>query len=85
MQQGSATEVEMKTALHRGTMQDFNVYSAAPVGTGGEDIAGFTKLPMFSKVRKVLHVETESCSWHIWHQSVSKDGCCWTSRQWHCS
>lgn len=58
VQQGGATEVDMKTALHLGTMQDFNVYSAAPVGTGGEDIAGFTTLPMFSKDTPTLDGST---------------------------
>lgn len=52
VQQGSTTEVEMKSKLHRGSMKDFNVYSAAPRGSGGEAIAGFTKLPMFAKVRE---------------------------------
>ena len=50
VQQGSGTEQDMKAALHRGSMNDFNVYSAAPRGTEGEAIAGFTKLPMFAKV-----------------------------------
>jgi hypothetical protein len=50
VQQGSAAEAAMKAKLHRGSMKDFNVYSAAPRGSGGEAIAGFTKLPMFAKV-----------------------------------
>lgn len=50
VQQGSGTEEDMKRKLHKGGMQDLNVYSAAPLGTGGEPIAGLTKLPMSSKV-----------------------------------
>jgi hypothetical protein len=50
VQQGSAAEADMKAQLHRGSMKDLNVYSAAPRGTGGEAIAGVTKLPMFAKV-----------------------------------
>ena len=54
VQQGSDTEQKMKQKLHKGGMQDLNVYSAAPLGTGGERIAGFTKLPMYSKVLEGL-------------------------------
>ena len=51
VQQGTATEQAMKSSLHQGTMADFNVYSGQPRGAGGELIAGFTQLPMFSQVR----------------------------------
>lgn len=55
VQQGSDTEVSMKAKLHRGSLKDLNVYSASPRGSGGEAIAGFTKLPMFAKVRGRLN------------------------------
>ena len=55
VQQGSDTEQDMKKQLHKGGMQDLNVYSARPLGTDGEDIAGSTKLPMYSKVQTQAH------------------------------
>ena len=36
--QNSNTEVAMKTALHKGTMQDFNVYSAYPTDSNGDQV-----------------------------------------------
>lgn len=54
--QGSGAEAAMKAALHQGTLKDFNVYSAAPRASTGEPVAGFTDLPMFSKVPPLLQV-----------------------------
>jgi len=48
VQQNSAEDAAMKQALHKGSMQDINIYSASPKGTEGQQIAGYTKLPQFA-------------------------------------
>lgn len=48
VQQDSNADSAMKRALHKGSMQDLNVYSANPRGTLGQLIAGYTKLPQYS-------------------------------------
>ncbi len=61
VQQGTGTESAMKAALHKGSMKDLNVYSARPNGSGGEAIAGFTKLPMFAQVPS----SSEGCTFPV--------------------
>jgi hypothetical protein len=73
VQQGSGTEQDMKQNLHKGGMQDLNVYSTAPRGTDGERIAGFTKLPMYSKVPIGARADRSS-----WKRPATMHICCST-------
>lgn len=49
VKQGSEDETAMRTSLHQGGLQDLNVYSASPMSSDGQLVAGFTKLPEYAQ------------------------------------
>lgn len=54
VKQGSQPDNDMRRALHFGSMKDLNVYSAAPRGTAGDLIAGYTKMPQYAQLEPTL-------------------------------
>lgn len=54
VKQGTQEDNAMRRALHLGSMEDLNVYTAAPRGSAGDLIAGYTKMPQFAKMNPTL-------------------------------